>query len=309
MYLFRKWYFDLLTPDGTYLFLYFAFVRLAGSTMRSLVLHISPGGSDRTLTRSLPVESHREEDRDGHEIVIGLRSGRISASGTSCQIAAGDSGTSVDLMYTRIAPGGKSPVLIDAARRGHILWEPMGIRYDVEGSVTIEGSRHTLRGCTGYADFLECTILPPWVPVRHLFWGRAHCPDSDLAYMHASGAGGNPSWSRLLLHRDGTVVESDRVEVISRSEPLTGSSAMGQGGYSLRARLDGEEYVMKVTHQKTVQNASFIDQQRIRWSIARTLAKSITRDPRGSKFLSCADIPPWGMDGRTSIMIDEEAYL
>ncbi len=309
MYLLRKWYFDLLTAEGMYLFLYFAYVRLAGVTSRSLVLHVAPGNQEGTFTESVPVKSHREPGGGARELAVGLKRGTIMVEGRGCRIALGTSRASLDLSYSLVVPGGGRPVLIEGARKGRILWKPIGIRYRVEGTVTVDGSRFMLDGCAGYADFLESTILPPWVPVRHLLWGRAHCPEEDLAFVHASGLAGAPSWSRFLLHRKGKVQESDQVEITGESGIPSAPSAGGTGGYTVRAGFPGEVYEMTVHHCRTVQNASFIDQQRFRWSIARSLAKRITRDPHGSKFLSSIEIPGRGTGGRELCMIDEEAYL
>ncbi len=298
MYLLRKWYLDLLTREGTYLFVYFAYVRLAGAVTRSLVLHIAPEGSERTITFPLSVKWHREQAGGGREIEIGLEGGAISVDRKGCRITARNSHAEVDILFTPVVPGGTRPVLIKRPAGGRILWEPIGIRYRVDGHMMLNGSRVDLDDSSGYVDFLESTILPPWVPVRQLLWGRAHQAHADLAFMHASGVRGTPSWSRFILHREQKIEESDDVEIADRS-----------GGYLLRARLAGEEFQMTVTHRKPVQIGSFIDQQDIRWPIARSLVKKITRDPRGSKFLSSIDVPGWGATSQGSFMIDEEAYL
>lgn len=307
MYLLRKWYFDLLTPGGTYLFLYFAYIRLAAAKMYSLVLHIAPGDSAKTHTFPLPVKSLREGGKEGHEFLALLKDGAITLDRNGCRITVKHPRSSVDLSYSPVIPGGTGPVLIPGDG-GHILWEPIGIRYRVEGLVTLDGLRLDVSGSAGYADFLESTILPPRVPVRRLLWGRAHHAGADLTFMHASGTGGFPSWSRLILHRGGKIEESKGIEIVRAGEQ-EGSPAKASDEYTLRARLPDTELLINVRRRKLVQCSSFIDQQNIRWTIARSLVKKFTRDPRGSKYLSCIDVPGWEANGQGSFMIDEEAYL
>jgi hypothetical protein len=307
MYILRKWYLDVLTADGIYIFLYFAYVRVAGYTMRSLVLHVAPGGSEDSLTIPLRVRSHEERSGGEREIVVSLHSGAIRIGREGCHVSATNSLASVDLDYTPITQGKYRAVRIEGQHGGHILWEPIGVRYRVEGRVLLNGSRIDIHESAGYADFLESTILPPRVPVRRLFWGRAHCPEGDLAFMHASGVAGGPSWSRLILHRQGRMEESDSVVITDPSGHWSGPAAMGIGHYVVRAPLTSGEFQMTVRHQKTVQKGSFVDQQRICLPLLGSLVKKVTRDPRGTKFLSCVDVPAWGASDL--LMIAEEAHL
>ncbi len=297
MYLLRKWYFDLLTNGGTYLFLYVAYVRLAAAKMCSLVFHIAPADSVTTHTIPLPVMSLKEGGKEGREFHALLMDGSVTQTRNGCSILAKHPRCSVDLNFAPVIPGGASPVVIPGDS-GHILWEPIGIRYRVDGLVTFDGMRLDATGSAGYADFLESTILPHRVPIRRLLWGRAHHPEADLTFIHASGTEGSPAWSRLLLHREGKIEESDRIEIVRAVDE-----------YTLRARLPDRDLHIKVRRRKLVQCSSFIDQQKIRWTIARSLVKKLTRDPHGSKFLSCIDVPGWESNDRGSFMIDEEAYL
>jgi hypothetical protein len=82
---------------------------------------------------------------------------------------------------------------------------------------------------------------------------------------------------------------------------------MGDGGYNVRVPLPGREFQMTVKHQRPVQQANFIDHQKIRFPVLNSLVKKITRDPRGTKFLSRVDVPSWGL--QNLLMIDEEVQL
>ncbi len=305
MYLLRKWYFDLLTPGGTYLFFYFAYIRLAGAYMRSLVLHIAPENSTDSHTFPLTVKSVGEGE--GHDFQAILKNGSVTLERGGCRIKAGDARSSLDLDFAPVVPGGTRPVLIPG-KGGRILWEPICIRYRVGGRVTLDGSCLDVTGSAGYADFLESTILPPRVPVRRLLWGRAHFSGSDLTYMHASAEGGEPSWSRLVLHRGGKIEACDGIE-ITRPAVKDGVPTADNDEYRLRARLPGEEFRVTVRRRKLVQRAGFIDQQKIRWPVARSLVKKFTRDPRGSKYLGCIEVSGGNGDDQRAFMIDEEAQL
>jgi hypothetical protein len=302
MYLLRKWYIDLLTPGGEYLFLYFAFVRLAGFTFRSLVLHVAPSGAGVPVTIPLKARWHQDRAGDDRMVLVGLESGGMRISPEGCRVLAVDKGVSLDLVFTPSTHSGRQRVRIDGPRGSHIFWEPVCLRYKVEGHARVSGAPIDVRGAAGYADFLESTVLPPEVPVRRLLWGRVHGPASDLVYMRASGLSGTPSWSRLIL-RSKTFEESDTVLISGLSASAPDQSLAN--GYLLRAPLPSGEFQMTVRRRKTVQDSGFIDQQNIR--LLASLAKRVTRDPRSTKFLSSAEIPAWGKGEFT--MIDEEACL
>jgi hypothetical protein len=303
MYLLRKWYLDLLTPGGDYLFLYFAFVRLAGVTFRSLVLHVAPAGAADPITIPLHAQSHEDRAGEDRHLQVRLDSGAIRIGPEGCQVLVANEEVTLDLAFATTTHSGRERVRIDGPRGSHILWEPVGLRYSVEGRVLVRGVRFSVRGGAGYADFLESTVLPPEVPVRRLHWGRVHGPASDLVFMHASGLAGTPSSSRLIL-RGETIQESDRVLISGLPGRSAGASTAD--GYLLTAPLPGGEFRMTVRHQKTVQKAAFIDQQKFGPLLA-ALVRKVTRNPRGTKYLSRAEIPAWGRGGYS--MIDEEAYL
>jgi len=93
MFRLRKWYFDFLTPDGEYAYVYFAYITLAGRTLRSLTVHVArPGGSP--VTRSFLLDRHEEhgagmtdctrtprEQARRRRLSRSLRGGRAASSG------------------------------------------------------------------------------------------------------------------------------------------------------------------------------------------------------------------------------------
>ena len=286
MYRLQKWFFDLLTPSGEYVYAYVAVVRLAGREFRSLTLHVARPVQGLMLTRSIPVVGCEQTEDAGEHRVIRLQAGEIVIGGDSCTLEVHDNRCFVNLRYEGCGKDNPMPVKISTASHHHILWRPLHLKYRVAGAVAVDDQRIGAHGAYGYVDYLECTYLPPGVPVRSLYWGRLHHPDFDLVYMHALGKRGTPAWSGVCGRMCGKQIGgSDLALRIAAGKRGVG----GTDGYELRWGDRGREIVVNVRHVAPVQQGSFIDQQEFRSSAARSILKCLTRNPRGEKYLSSAD--------------------
>ncbi len=290
MYRLRKWYFDSLTPQKEYVFVYFAEVRLAGATLRSLTVHLARPDKGVFLTKAIPLPGSRRRS-DGIESILGMPDSEAGLRRGSFVLEFSSAQGSVRLSYeTRENPEAR-PVIITTGRKSSILWQPLGLSYEVSGCLALGEERLEVRGAKGYVDYLESTCLPPVVPVRTLYWGRLAQPDLGLAYMRAANADGTSAWSRLYGRAANTWFETSPVS-LAHFDSLGPRSSVpaGANGYSLCATNGVGRVELRVHHDLPVQQGSFIDHHNIGSSLMRALLRVLTRNPRSTKFLSHADV-------------------
>lgn len=287
----KKWYFDLLTANHDFLFLYFASMHIAGVTAHSLTLHVARPDLGIVLTRYIPVPGY-EEAFDGKGCrVISMPGGVIRITEEECALELSGNQCAVNLRYRGTGDIVSRPFLISNATHPHILWQPLQLKYCVSGFVVLDGKRIDVRDVEGYADYVECTYPPSLVPVRSFLWGRLHHPDIDLTFVHARGGRGGREWSALYGKSYDGSLESDCLSVVP-SFPVNdlGPGRTGVERYDLHGMTTGGEILLKVRRVTVVHRGSFIDDQNISSAILRAAAKLLSRNPRSTKFLSVADV-------------------
>ena len=290
MFRLRKWYFDFLTPANEYVFVYFATLRLAGYTIPSLTVHAATVGAKSLRTRYLPIPSHEVREGEDGAVKISFPCGQISVERDVCSLTFDSRGCTVDLQYEAAKCEAFSPLLISTGTKNHISWRPLQLKYDVSGSISLDGGRIEAHGAHGYADYIESTFLPPIVPVRHLFWGRLHHDEIDISFVRAMMGGSSREWSALCGQSGSGKIVGDRVSMSPDFQRTPGVVSDTGKGYQIRATTTHGEIQLRVRHVAVVQEGSFIDQQEISSPILRAAAKALTRNPTSSKYLSLADV-------------------
>lgn len=289
-FLLRKWYCDILTQNRVYLFVYFAYFRLLGRTMRSLTLHCARPGAP-PVTRSFAVAHHSEHHDARSRCVLRIPEGEITVAGRECLVALSRGDCTVHLRYSSAEKFSGTPVSISTGGRSRILWTPIGLKYLVSGTATVGGETVVVKDADGYADFLESTYLPPRVPVRTLYWGRIHHPRIDCVYMHASGNRRDQIWSKLFVRTRDRMLEGGPATIVPLTPLLSaGTDGITPGTYDVGSETGAGRVSIRIRRISAVQSQGFVDQQDIRSKIASSLLKVLTRNPRSTKYLSRAEI-------------------
>jgi len=289
MFRLRKWYFDFLTPAGEYAYVYFAYITIAGRTLRSLTVHVAhPGGSP--VTRSFLIDRHDEHGAGMTDCALGLPCGGIRIGGHDCALDFQKGDCRVRLAYASGTGTPETPVEIVTGRKSRIAWTPVALRYAVSGQVALGDTVVDPGGAGGYADALESTCLPPIVPVHMLYWGRAHHATFDLTYTHAVGRGGRIVCSRFYLQNGGAAQCGPLAFEGDSPRPGASAGAPIVGDYVISGSAGSGHVSARVHRMRAVQESGFIDQQDVRSPLLRGLLRLCTRDPRGAKYLSRAAV-------------------
>jgi len=270
LYQLEKWYFDFLTQAGDYFFGYLAQVAFLGTRTSELALHLRRAGSDEPVKWSGRL---RATVGGAATRTVDFAAGRISVSPAASTIT-------IDLPEALVRLEYKAHPLFDpglsiAARRGSVLWQPVMPGARTAGEVKLRGETIAVSGAPGYIDFLRSTVLPPSVPIRTLFWGRALDERCELTYTVAAGPAG--AWPRLIARVDDSILVATAVSVEPadwRPSPSLGLNCPAR--YRLRAAGPGLRAEIEVVHDRAAVESEFIS--------GSPLLRRITRNPRGVKF-------------------------
>jgi len=308
MFLLRKWYFDYLTPGGEYAYVYFAYLKLGGRLVRSLTVHVAVPGAT-PITRSFLLNGHEEQGTGMISCALGLPCGEIRVGDRTSSLFLARDDCMVNLVFASGTGGAGAPVEIVTGRKSRIVWAPVALRYTVSGSIALGGTVVEPGGASGYIDTLESTCLPPLVPARTLYWGRAHHALFDMTYVHAVRRDGESVCSRFYIQR-GSGVQSGPLSFVPEPDGAAETAGVSvPGDYAVSGTAGGGRFSARVHRLHAVQESGFIDQQDVASPVLRALIRMFTRDPRGTKHLSRADVAlvfPRGEENITGLgLIDE----
>jgi hypothetical protein len=289
MYRLTKWYFDLLTPERDFVFVYFASVELAGRSLNSVAVHVARPASRVVRAQALsPPRCDRTDDGLG-EVRLQWPGGSIESNAGEWRLCFSGQDCSVRLDYQGAASTDSKPLVIESGGRGSILWVPLGLDYKVSGGVTVDGETLEIQGARGYVDYLESDCLPWRVPVRSLRWGRLNHEAVDLVYSYALSGKDSEGWAALSGRAGGVSFQSEEISLQPAANESSGYPD-SIGTHELAAQIKRGQVRLRVEHEAAVQRGGFINQHTSLPRVTRELLRLLARNPRGTKFLARADV-------------------
>ncbi len=287
----QKWYFDFLTEEDVYVFVYFASLRFAGLAFRTVTVHLGLPAQGVFLTRALVIPRAKAALKEGSGYILraGAAEIRTKDNGFALSLSASDCRLRLDYAAGRECKF--DPVVIPTRGETSVVWKPLGLKYQVTGQVRIGSHVVEVRGANGYADYLEANCLPRAFPVRALYWGRLAHEEVELVYVRAESGAEGWEWSAMLGRAgDITIAANDVAIQPLAMKPANNLSSPPRRDYSVSAAHDAAHVQMNIHDSVPVQSGAFIDQQQHMSTLARWLLKLFTRNPQSTKWLSRADV-------------------
>jgi len=283
-----KWYFDVLSDDGTYLLGYLSVVEFAGCRTARLSLHAAPGDGSPGAAAAGPLGLIRRPAR-GIPGPLPLREGRFEIGTETSRMTLRSGEAGLDLRYAADAAPPRTPLTMSPGGRRRLLWLPVMPKARVEGWIRIGARRYELTGQPGYLDYVSSDILPPRAPVETLHWGRLHSERCDLSWTHVRWK--ERTWSRMYGRFEGSPFALDDFAVTdagrghSRALDLDWpeSSALEAGDGSLALRLE-------LRHERVAVESGFLAPEETGSRRFSSLLRRWAKDPKGIKFFSRADL-------------------
>jgi hypothetical protein len=166
----KKHYFDLISDEGTVLYLYFINAKIASLCRGIVSAHLrTPDARSYEAALQRPVMTEGSDSLEAHPCCM-------VTEPDCCRVHIKSEQLEIDLRYYAAGapwfPAGQAPIL----RKGNrlLIWTVPFPCAHVSGVVRAGGREWTVTGA-GYQDLVEMSI-PPWrLPVIELVWGRAHC--------------------------------------------------------------------------------------------------------------------------------------
>lgn len=288
----EKWYFDCLSPENDYIFLYLAQARVLTRTEARINLCIFSATKKESIYFSHPVKVIARNSRLP-ERIIRTEYGDLQPGGETPRINLSIGVTEIELVYQ--ASGQRhtesSPLRIFASKPNFIEWYPICLWAAVSGRIKVNQREWTLRNANGYIDYLCSNIFPPSNPVRTLFWGRLHQENFNITFTLAQGEGESRRWCKLILELEDRVVVIDHFSL--HVHGYTFSEALNLDyprAYEIEGQTGDISINISVHRIGIAIESKFIDQQEFKGRMRRALYLHLAGNPRGLKFISSARV-------------------
>jgi len=277
----EKWYFDILTPELDYLYLYFAIVRFHRYTEANVAYSVYLKEFDKIISSGFTITTN-EFSLTNNPFITKFPGGSISNGQSMCEIQLQTPDMNLFFSYPwNWIPNNTQKVFkIKTHRSDGILWQPNGMSKDVSGRFSIQNIEREVCASQGYADHLKLSIFPLKSPVRKLHWGRIIHKEVQLTYTCTIDVNGI-SQNQLVLHICNTTTRLNMflVEDVSKEQ---------QKCFKIYTENDDIKISIIYTFQYIVAEANFF--KTVNGSIKRKLFRYISRDPQGNKYLAIANI-------------------
>lgn len=298
----KKWYFDIQTAENEYIFFYCAFARLLGFNIRAFHLNFSRLGNERIISKSLSIPFPQNLSAKNEPPILHLACGRIEFDRSTVAIHIKSIAIDCDLTYTLPITESFTPLIIPVTAKNKIFWHPLSLNSQVSGSMKIENENIVVHGAIGYIDYLFSTVFPLQVPVHILLWGRIHHAKIDIAYTIAIGAPSERRWCKMYVRTKSSVYEIDNLALIINE---IGTSEQLQinypAGYEIQGKINDVNIGICVKHLQEAAISTFVDDQEMRHGLQGHLIRYFSRNPRGIKFFSRANVKIESMEVRETI--------
>jgi hypothetical protein len=286
----KKWYFDLISPEGDSLYFYFITARIAGlpQGLASAHLLLADGQEIRAIDKTPFAAPDAEGSLRLGRHAFSFRSGRV-------EVRMEFSNVALDLAYApRLGPWWPTEGGVLLRQKGRI---PKDLRWHVplpsarvEGVITVDARKKSVAG-DGYLDVVE-TNIPPWrLPLAELQWGRAHFADQTVVFNQIRTRQGEFIQNLFLAE---TLPNSG-----SRRHPSPDdqSFTLQADSHDTQTALNrAGAFGLLLVRRKVIEESPVVSAERFRMKSARGLLRRLTGDPREKKMVSQARLE---LDGKT----------
>jgi hypothetical protein len=290
---YEKWFFDVYTSDHAYFIMFISKIDLAGTTKLYLQMHGSKEQESGAYKKTFHFAARLDILEYSMDVIL-TRQGKIDFSPETINMTLANSDFSIELTYNLKFSGftQQSEMSIRGRDKASLSWKPVYPNAWVNGSFELqEQFIHCFENETGYSDYVHSTFLPFRIPVKALYWGRTHAPETTLTYSMVQGKSGEMKWGKVYLWHDGQLFEFevDQVKCMdySYSREL---NIYYPDKYSIVAKNPGSTLEISVYNHREMIINDFIGDATYTGRLALQILRKVTKNPRGIKFMAAADI-------------------
>jgi hypothetical protein len=288
---FNKLFFDIVTENREYLIFYISILKVGRCYLSFLQSQWSlPGPSGIYL--SLFNITSKIKLLNISENEIAFTEGRILFEDDNIRVKLSIPELGIDLNYENINHSSSQLTDMVVKISGHNIlnWRPVYIKSKVNGSIRTNGRNINIVNSHGYADLVRIKNIPLKIPVGRLLWGRLHSENIDLTFSLIINKN-NSSDSKLFLTVDNEAMVFSNLNLSVREETAYSRlSIIYPGRYLINARLKDNEISLEIYDQNAAIINEFMNVRDQTGRLLSALARHISGDPKGIKFIARADI-------------------
>lgn len=286
----KKWYFDLISPEGDALYFYFITARIAGFAQGIASAHLLT--SEGQEVRAIEKTPFASADSSG-SLRLGRHAFFFAESGVEVRMQF--KRLTLDLTYApRLRPWWPTEKGVLLTQEGRI---PKSLRWHVPvpsarviGHIAVDAKKKHVVG-DGYLDVVE-TDIPAWrLPLTELQWGRVIFAEQTIVFNQIKTRQGE-FIRNLLLTETPQGSESaqqpafDEQSFTFRAAPHDSLTTLSREG----------AFCLFLTRPKVIEESPVVSAERFKSKSARRFLERLTGDPQEKKMVSRAYLK---IDGKT----------
>jgi hypothetical protein len=306
-YQFKKWFFDLNADEESYVYFILVEIQFFFFKIRNFTFHYFhyPDGS-LTISRNIRLTLHKKGwdnlDIKGKEL-------NINHIKKNLTITSDFNDLKINLTYNPFHKEYLCEGLLIPHKKKRISWFPLTEFMTASGTIEINKKLLRIEKVPAYIDNVYSDILPMNTPVLKMFWGRLMQPDIMLTYSIVFTPEGNQHSTCIVMMNQQQFTFTDIHYHKIKGLPDGQEDDTDENIYQLTVKNGISTLSIFIYHRNTAAFGAFIDPEQYKFKSAFNLLNKVSKNPRGKKFISQADIildlPGYHYKKEKLIFIDE----
>jgi hypothetical protein len=212
VYSLKKWFFDVLLHQDSYLFFYITELKLFGIKFSRFNLNYCSKDYRKSISESIQIKTNNINS-------LQCSIGSFYEKANSLQIKQKSKEVTIDLKFENYDQiFNQIDKNFIKTKNGEINWFPIIIKSLVSGTLNLNSRYIPVLKNNGYIDYFHTNISPFKNPVRELFWGRLHSCDLDLTYSIIMPKHENKSYSYFICRYNNKIIctNSSKLKIIQK---------------------------------------------------------------------------------------------
>lgn len=288
---FNKIFFDVVTEKREYLIFYISILKVRRCYLTFLQSQWSVPCSSGIYLSQFNITS-KIKLLNICENEIAFVEGRIVIEDDNTNVKLSTPLLEIDLNYVNVSLSSDqmTDMVVDISGHNILRWRPIYLKSKVNGSFKANGSNVNVIDSYGYTDLVRINNIPLKVPVSRLLWGRLHSGNIDLTFSLIINRN-KSSDSKLFLSVDDKSMEFSNLNLSVREETAYSRlSIIYPSIYYINVKEKDKEISLEIYDQNAVIINEFMDVKNQAGTLMSSLARHISGDPKGIKFMAKANV-------------------
>jgi hypothetical protein len=287
---YKKWFFDVLTSEETYIILFVSVIRVGWKHFSYLQLHTSGKATKNGFSKKISCEISLKFVQETNHSVI-FEKGKIEFSENNVDIKFNTPELNCSVNYFSQYGFSGKPLILKAHQNSSLKWNPHQLKSIVNGKIQLEGQGDfALFSEPGYCDFVESDILPFKIPVRNLFWGRGHQFQCSFSWSVIKNKAGKYH-SKIFVFVGTELMEFEDVKLLVQKEKkASGIPLIYPEKFSLKGNNQDAEVAIAICSHEEMIVSDFLAYSKKYGKYPEQVLRFISRNPMGIKFCATATL-------------------